>query len=494
MTTLEPDACYRALRTRDPRFDGRFFTAVRSTGIYCRPICPARTPRIENCWFVPCAAAAQEAGFRPCLRCRPEASPGTPAWLGTSATVSRALRLIDEGALDRAAVDDLATRLGIGERHLRRLFATHLGASPVAVAQTRRVLFAKQLLDQTALPMSQVALASGFSSIRRFNDAISHTYGRPPSALRRARGTEPASDGSTLELQLPFRPPLHWEAITAYLAPRAIPGVESVRPGIYQRTVRLRDGHGRIEVRAAPDGHALRARLWLSSPATLIDVNERLRRLFDLTADPHEIGAHLRGDPVLRGAVDAQPGVRVPGTWDGFELAVRVVLGQQVSVKGATTLAGRLVEAHGEPLPGDVERGEGAPGLLFPTPEALARAPLTRIGLTGARAAALSGLARAVAEGDLALDGTRDPDETRARLAALPGIGPWTVEVIAMRALREPDAFPESDLGLRRALGRGDRRASAREVACAASAWRPWRAYAAMLLWTGDRARRSAAA
>jgi AraC family transcriptional regulator of adaptative response / DNA-3-methyladenine glycosylase II len=486
--TLDPDACYRALRTRDPRFDGRFFTAVRSTGVYCRPICPARTPRMENCWFVPCAAAAQEAGFRPCLRCRPEASPGTPAWLGTSASVSRALRLIAEGALDRGAVDDLATRLGIGERHLRRLFATHLGASPVAVAQTRRVLFAKQLLDQTTLPMSQVALASGFSSIRRFNDAMSRSYARPPSALRRARGSASAADGSTLELLLPYRPPFHWEAITAYLEPRAIPGVETVRRGVYRRTVRVPEGHGRIEVRAAKEPNHLRARLWLSSPASLIDVNERLHRLFDLSADPHEIGAHLRRDPLLRSAVDAQPGVRVPGAWDGFEIAVRVVLGQQVSVKGATTLAGRLVAAYGEALPDDPGCDAGESEFLFPTPEVLARARLARIGLTRARASAISGLARAVANGDVALDGTRDPEETRTRLGALPGIGPWTVELIAMRALREPDAYPASDLGLQRALGRNGALASTREVASASAAWSPWRAYAAMLLWTRDRA------
>jgi AraC family transcriptional regulator of adaptative response / DNA-3-methyladenine glycosylase II len=493
VTTLEPDACYRALRTRDPRFDGRFFTAVRSTGVYCRPICPARTPRIENCWFVPCAAAAQEAGFRPCLRCRPEASPGTPAWLGTSATVSRALRLIAQGALDQGAVDDLAQRLGIGERHLRRLFATHLGASPVAVAQTRRVLFAKQLLDQTTLPMSQVALASGFSSIRRFNDAMSRSYDRPPSSLRRRRASTESSDGSTLELLLPYRPPFHWNAITAYLAPRAIPGVEFVRPGVYRRTLRLPDGHGRIEVRAAPEHNHLRARLWLPSPAALIEVHERLRRLFDLSADPHEIGAHLGRDPILRSAVAEEPGVRVPGAWDGFEMAVRVVLGQQVSVKGATTLAGRLVAAYGERIPEDAARSRGEPEFLFPTAAVLARARLARIGLTRARAAAISGLARAVANREVLLDGTRDPDETRARLAALPGIGPWTVQVISMRALREPDAFPSGDLGLRRALGRNGGLASSREVASAAAAWSPWRAYAAMLLWTRDRALAAAA-
>jgi AraC family transcriptional regulator of adaptative response / DNA-3-methyladenine glycosylase II len=296
-----------------------------------------------------------------------------------------------------------------------------------------------------------------------------------------------------LELQLPFRPPLHWDALMAYLAPRAIPGVESVTPEAYRRTLRLPEGHGRVEVRPAPGRNHLCARLWLSSPATLIEVNERLRRLFDLSADPHEIGVQLRRHPRLRDAVAAQPGVRVPGAWDGFEMAVRVVLGQQVSVKGATTLAGRLVEAYGEPLPGDATADDDAPSHLFPKPEVLARARLARIGLPRARAAAISALARAVADGDVVLDGTRDPEETQAKLEALPGIGPWTVQVIAMRALREPDAYPAGDLGLRRALGRGGVPASESQVAAAAAGWRPWRAYAAMLLWTEEAAGAAAA-
>ena len=481
---LDPDACYRALATRDARFDGRFFTAVRSTGVYCRPVCPARTPKRENCWFVACAAAAQEAGFRPCLRCRPEASPGTPAWLGTSATVSRALRLIGEGALDRGSVEELAGRLGIGERHLRRLFHAHLGASPLTVAQTRRVLFAKKLLDETGLPLAQVALASGFSSVRRFNDAMASTYGVPPGQLRRSRSYRRSAGGSVLELKLPYRPPLHWDALMAYLARRAIPGVEQVTPHAYRRTLRLGALTGRVEVRPAPGQHHLVARLQLSQPGSLIEAAERLRRLFDLGADPQAIGEHLGRDAKLRGALAAQPGVRVPGAWDGFELAVRVILGQQVSVRGASTLAGRLVQSFGGKLPEAGEPAREGPVYLFPTAETLAEAPVTEIGVPGVRARAISALAAAAAGGEVTLDGTCDPDETMARLRELPGVGDWTAQVIAMRALGEPDAFPAGDLGLRRALGDGAELASARHVARAAERWRPWRGYAAMLLWT----------
>ena len=480
---LDPDACYRALATRDARFDGRFFTAVRSTGVYCRPVCPARTPRRENCWFVPCAAAAQEAGFRPCLRCRPEASPGTPAWLGTSATVSRAMRLIAEGALDRGPVEDLAGRLGIGERHLRRLFHTHLGASPLAVAQTRRLLFAKKLLDETSLSMAQVALASGFSSVRRFNDAMATTYGVPPSQLRRTGARRGGADGSVLELQLSYRPPLHWDALMDYLALRAIPGVECATREAYRRTLRLGDLRGQVEVRPVPGRNHLLAQLHLSQPGPLIDVAERLRRLFDLGADPQAIGEQLGRDPKLRRSLAAQPGVRVPGAWDGFELSVRVILGQQVSVRGASTLAGRLVESFGEKLPeGGALPGVESPSFLFPSAETLADAPVAEIGLPEARAGAIRALAADVANGALALDGTRDPDETVDRLRALPGVGDWTAQVIAMRALREPDAFPAADLGLRKALGDAAL-ATERVVARAAEPWRPWRAYAAMLLW-----------
>ncbi|WP_438032452.1 AlkA N-terminal domain-containing protein [Sorangium sp. So ce204] len=487
---LDDDVCYRALRTRDARFDGRFFTGVRSTGIYCRPVCPARTPMRASCRFFATAAAAQEAGFRPCLRCRPEASPGTPAWLGASATVSRALRLIAEGALDEADASALGARLGVGERHLRRLFQRYVGASPLAVAQTRRLLFAKKLLDETALSMTEVALSSGFSSVRRFNDAIRAAYERAPRELRavatRRGGGAARADRSVPEiaLRLPFRPPFDWDALAGFLGARAIPGVEAAEHGAYRRTVRVAGGHGVVEVRPAPGEACLVARLWLPCTEGLIRVVERLRRLFDLGADPQAIAARLGVDPRLAPRVLAMPGVRVPGAWDGFELAVRAILGQQVSVRAATQLAGRLVERHGEPLAVRGGLPEGAEGLrfVFPAPEALAAADLTDLGLPRARAATITALAARVASGEVALDASRGLEETVRALCAVPGVGAWTAHYIAMRALREPDAFPATDLGLRRALGG----VSGADLAAMAEAWRPWRAYAAVLLWTAD--------
>ncbi|WP_437479147.1 AlkA N-terminal domain-containing protein [Sorangium sp. So ce1014] len=487
---LDEDACYRAIETRDLRFDGRFFTGVQSTGIYCRPICPARTPKRERCVFFPSAAAAQEAGYRPCLRCRPEASPGTPAWLGTSAVVSRALRLIAEGALDDADAPELAARLGVGERHLRRLFLRHIGASPLAVAQTRRLLFAKKLLDETALSMTEVALSSGFSSVRRFNDAIRATYARTPRELRQAAsrrgGGAARADASApdIALRLPFRPPLDWDALAGFLGARAIPGVESAGPGAYRRTVRVAGGHGVVEVRPVPGEACLLARLRLPGTEGLIHCAERLRRLFDLGADPDAIAAHLGADPQLAPRVAALPGVRVPGAWDGFELAVRAILGQQVSVRAATQLSGRLVERHGEPLslPGGPSEGAEGLRLVFPTPEALAAADLSDLGVPRARAAAITSLAAHVARGEVALDASRGLEETVRALCRVPGVGEWTAQYVAMRALREPDAFPATDLGLRRALGG----VSGADLLAMAEAWRPWRAYAAMLLWMAD--------
>ena len=475
---LDPDVCYRALKARDPRFDGRFFTAVRSTGVYCRPVCPARTPRRENCLFVPCAAAAQEAGYRPCLRCRPEASPGTPAWQGTSATVSRALRLIGEGALDGAGVDDLAGRLGIGARHLRRLFLEHLGASPVAIAQTRRLLFAKKLLDETHLPMAEVAFAAGFSSVRRFNEALRRSYGRTPRELRRRAATEArAGADRALVLHLAYRPPYPWPTVLGFLRARATRGVEEVTSDTYRRTFRMGDAAGRLEVSWAPERNALRVAVRYAGPLLLIRLAERLRSLFDLEADPQEIARGLAHDPRLRAALRAVPGVRVPGAWDGFELAVRAVLGQQVSVAAATTLAGRLAEACGEKLPDEVAAG-GGPDRLFPSARSVAAADLGGIGLTRARAQAIRALAEEVASGRLRLAPTPDPEAVTEQLLRLPGIGPWTAAYVAMRALREPDAFPATDLGLLRALD-----TTPKALADAAEDWRPWRSYAALLLW-----------
>lgn len=474
---LDRDACYRALTLRDARFDGRFFTAVRTTGIYCRPICPARTPRAVNCLFLPSAAAAQAAGFRPCLRCRPEVAPGTGGWRGTAAAVSRALSLIAEGALDEGPVEALADRLGLGERQLRRLFAEHLGASPQQISQARRVLFAKELLHDTALPMAQVALASGFGSVRRFNEVLRRELGRAPSTLRRAK----AAPSASLTLRLPFAPPYDWASMSSFLAGRAIEGVEVVDARGYLRAVSLDGATGTIAVRPAPGCSHLFATLRLSRIQALGPAVARLRRLFDVDADAAAIGLHLSRDPLLAPLVARRPGLRVPGAWDPFEIAVRAILGQQVSVAAARTLAGRLVAAHGEPLAGS---DEPAVSRLFPTAAALANADLTRIGLPGARARSLSGLASAVALDPLILS-------TPARLAAakLPGIGPWTTAYVSMRALRDPDALPSSDLVLRKALANNGVLPTPAQVDARAEAFRPYRAYAALHLWAEEAAR-----
>jgi len=445
---LDPDACYRALETRDARFDGRFFIGVRTTRIYCRPICPSRPPHQRNCIFFPCAAAAHEAGFRPCLRCSPEAAPDTPLWNGTSPAVVRALRLIAEGALDAGSVEDLATRVGIGEPHLRRLFDEHVGASPITVASTQRVLFAKKLLTETALPITSIAFAAGFSNVRRFNHVMRDTYQRSPRELRRKKPFA----ATPLALTLPFRPPYNWDTLTRFLMPRAIPGVEQVTPESYARTIRIDSVAGRVEVRRVPVANHLLARIELQNLRPLARVAERLRRLFDTGALIQDIEAHLA--PLIKG----EPGVRVPGAWDVFELAIRAILGQQVTVKGASTLAGRLVEKYGETT--DY-------GRLFPSAADLSRADLTSIGLPRARAHSIRSVAEAFA--------SSTPPETSGDLRKLPGIGDWTAQYIAMRAFKEPDAFPATDLGLLRAAGP--------DVATQAEAWRPWRAYAAMHLW-----------
>jgi AraC family transcriptional regulator of adaptative response / DNA-3-methyladenine glycosylase II len=476
---LSPDVCYRALRTRDPRFDGRFFVAVRTTGVYCRPVCPARTPRRENCTFVPCAAAAEEAGYRPCRRCRPESAPGTPAWLGTSATVSRGLRLIADGALDASGVGGLAARLGLGERQLRRLFTRHLGAAPLAIARTRRVHFAAELLAQTDWPVSRVALAAGFTSLRRFNEAIRDTFHRAPRELRAARRTPRESTA----IHLPYRAPFDTSGLLAYLAARAVPGVEHVGDDRVRRALRIGGRALRIEVSAPANERALVVRAGDAEAEHWLALAERVRAVFDLRADPAEIARQLGADPLLRERLRRRPGVRVPGAWDPFEIAVRIVLGQQVTVAGATRLAGRLAGRFGERV-SEVAEDPGAPTHLFPEPDALAAAPLEEIGLTRQRAGALRALAAAVAGGQLSLVPGADPAAVREALLELPGIGSWTAELVLLRALGEPDAFPAGDLGLCRALA-----CSARELERRAERWRPWRGYAAMLLWTaGPRA------
>ncbi len=464
---IDANACYRALETRDARFDGRFFTAVKSTGVFCRPICPARTPKRTNCTFYPSAAAALEAGFRPCLRCLPETSPGAPAWNGTSALVTRALRLIDEGGLDDEAVEEFAARLGVGARHLRRLFDQHLGASPRAVAQTQRLLLAKKLVAETAMPLSDVAFAAGFSSIRRFNEAFRAAYARPPRELRTHRRV---ALGSPIVLRLGYRPPYDWDSLIGFLRPRAVPGVEEVADDVYRRAFRIDDVAGVAEVRDLPGRNVLEATLRLEHPRILQAAVARLRRIFDLTADPGKIAAHLSQDKALRPLVKARPGLRVPGAWSPFEMAVRAVLGQQVTAKGATTLAGRVAARFGPSVQADTLTRS------FPEPEAITACD--GLGLTSARARALETLAQAARDGAIPLDAGADPAVFTAALEHLPGIGPWTAHYAAMRGLGAPDAFPDNDLVLRHAYD-----GSRKDLIAAAEAWRPWRAYAAMHLW-----------
>ena len=481
---LDHDACYRALQTRDARFDGRLFIGVKTTGIYCRPICPARTPKRENITFYQSAAAAQEAGFRPCLRCRPETSPDLGAWRGTSNTVSRALRLIEAGALDSGDVDTLAARLGVGERQLRRLFKQHLGASPVAVAQTRRVLLAKQLIHETQLPMVEVAMASGFGSVRRFNETFQTLYHRPPSALRRSSKPEQSAAGA-VTLKLSYRSPYDWETMLAFLALRAIPGVETVQDGVYARTIAIGAHRGMISV-GPTTGDKLSVTVRFPDLTALPSIIARVRRVFDLAADPVTIGAHLSQDPALASLVAARPGLRVPGAWDGFELAVRAVLGQQITVPAAIVLAGRLTRDHGEALTVAYPGFEGLTH-VFPSAEQLGAADLSGLPMPRARSSALSSLARAVAADPTLVTPRGSLEEAIATLKSLAGIGEWTAQYIAMRQLREPDAFPAADIGLMRAMADADgTRPSAAALLDHAERWRPWRAYAAQHLWASE--------
>jgi AraC family transcriptional regulator of adaptative response / DNA-3-methyladenine glycosylase II len=490
---LDPRTCYRALKTRDERFDGRFFTAVTTTGIYCRPICPARPPRPEHCRFYPTAAAAQEAGFRPCLRCRPETAPDLGSWRGTSNTVSRGLTLIAEGELDGddASVDALAERLGVGGRQLRRLFQQHLGASPVAVAQTRRVLFAKQLIVDTRLPMAEIALAAGFGSVRRFNETFHDLFQRPPSALRR-KSAPPVPEGSLagegVAVRLRYRPPYDWGAMLAHLRARAVGGVERVEGDRYLRTLRVGGAEGfgnvaTVEVVNVAGAHSLEATVRCPEVRMLPLVVARIRHAFDLGADVATIGAHLAGDPLLAPLVAARPGLRAPGAWDGFELGVRAILGQQITVEAARRLGERLVALCGTRLP----LAAGYPAGLdrvFPTARQVAEADLSALGAPAARRRALVALARAALADTSLFHAMGDVDQTVARLRAVDGVGDWTAHYIALRAAREPDAFPAADaVLLRRASAPGEPRTSPGDLRRRAERWRPWRAYAAQHLW-----------
>jgi AraC family transcriptional regulator of adaptative response / DNA-3-methyladenine glycosylase II len=477
------DVCHRALVTRDPRFDGRLFVGITSTGIYCRPICPARTAKRENCRFFPSAAAAQGAGFRPCLRCRPEISPDAAAWRGTSNTVSRALGLIAEGGFDgEEGVGALAERLGVGERQLRRLFDKHLGAPPIAVAQTRRILFAKQLIQDSELSMSAVAEASGFGSVRRFNDAFRKLYGRTPRELRVRRHTAP---DSTVTVKLGYRAPYDWDHILGFLAARAVECVETIEPNRYARTVEVGDAFGSVVV--TPGRAHLKATIRFPNVGALLGIVARLRRLFDLDADVAAIGAHLSSDKALAPLIAKRPGLRAPGGWDGFELAIRAIVGQQVSVAAARKLAGKLVAATSPRLSPDVT-GDERLHALFPNASRLAQTDISTVGMPAARLKALTSLAAAAVADPRLLDPVGTYEEAVTRLLALPGFGPWTAQYWALRALRDSDAFPAADVALLRCpvVARNGKRPTPKLLLDRAESWRPWRAYAAQHLWAHD--------
>lgn len=478
--------CEQARLSRDARFDGLFFTAVTSTRIYCRPVCPAPAPKPRNITYYRTAAAAETAGFRPCLRCRPELSPTDGTWRRGDAAVARALKLIEQGALAGQPLSALAMRVNLGERQLRRLFVERLGASPVGVHGTRRLLFAKQLLTETALPITDVALAAGFGSLRRFNATFKDAYRMAPRELRRrpATGREPFS-GEHLTLRLGYRPPYDFDSMLAFLRGRALPGVEHVDETSYARVVAGDAAHptpGWLRVSRWPGGeHALQLELHAPLASRLLDVTGRLRRMFDLDADPQAISAALSVDPRLKPLLRKRPGLRLPSGWDGFEIAVRAILGQQVSVAAARTFATRIAERFGTPLPAE----HAAHGLthLFPTPEALTDADLARIGLTRTRAETVRTIARALLDGRVDFRVERTLEEFVERWIALPGIGPWTAQYIALRALGHPDAFPADDLVLQKAVPTDGARLSAKALTARAEAWRPWRGYATLQLW-----------
>jgi AraC family transcriptional regulator, regulatory protein of adaptative response / DNA-3-methyladenine glycosylase II len=473
---LDSRTCYRALRARDVRFDGRFFVAVSSTRIYCRPVCTVRPPKRENCRFFPSAAAAESNGYRPCLRCRPELAPGNASVDATTRLAQAAASMMEDATLDQEGLDTLAARLGITDRHLRRAFGAEFGVSPVEFAQTQRLLLAKRLLTDTALPVTEVAFASGFGSVRRFNALFRERYRLKPGQLRRQqRGAGPAA-ADVLAFELSFRPPFDWPAVSAFLGARSIAGVEAVEGGCYRRTARIRnDGKehaGWIAVEMSPRKPTLRVAVSASLAKALPPVLSRVKALMDLACHPAEVAQAL--GPLAK----RRPGLRVPGAFDGFEMAVRTVLGQQVTVAGARTVAGRFAAAFGDPIATPFD----SLTTLFPSATRIAALPsgrIARLGMPGARARTVVALARAVADGRLVLTPSADVEGTLEALRALPGIGEWTAQYIAMRALSWPDAFPHTDLGVMKALGETD----ARRVLAAGETWRPWRAYAVMHLW-----------
>ncbi|MFB8141832.1 AlkA N-terminal domain-containing protein [Streptomyces parvus] len=478
----DTERCVRAVQSKDARFDGWFFTAVLTTRIYCRPSCPVVPPKTRNMTFYPSAAACQQAGFRACKRCRPDTSPGSPEWNARADSVARAMRLIQDGVVDREGVPGLAARLGYSARQVERQLLAELGAGPLALARAQRAQTARLLIETTELPMAQVAFAAGFASIRTFNETVREVFALAPGDLRTraARGPQTTAVPGVIALRLPYRAPLNPSNLFGHLAATAVPGVEEWRDGAYRRTLTLPYGHGVVALTPKPDHIA--CRLSLTDPRDLTRAISRCRWLLDLDADPVAVDAQLRTDPLLAPLVDGGPGRRVPRTVDGAEFAVRAVLGQQVSTAAARTHAARLVTAHGVP----VDDPEGGLTHLFPTPEALAGLDPEALALPRTRRTTLTTLVAALAEDRLRLDTDTDWERARAELAALPGFGPWTVESIAMRSLGDPDAFLPTDLGIRRAAERLGLRATPAALTARAADWRPWRAYAVQYLWTVD--------
>ena len=477
---LDPAICWRAIHSRDRRFDGRFFAGVRTTRVYCRPICPVPLRKPENVrWFLS-AASAEAAGFRPCGRCRPHTSPGTPAWWGTSSVVSRALKLIFNGGLDSGDVERFAGHVGLGARHLRRLFVQHLGASPVRVARTRRTHFARSLIEETDLSITKIAFHSGFRSIRQFNHAMRAAFDQSPSELRRTCET-PNTQGyqGGIILFVAYRPPFDWKALINFLRPRATPGVEVVETRCYRRTIEVDGEPGEIEIRPDNAEPRLRVEVKLASHEHLLQVIERVRRIFDIGADPLQIASHLSRYPRLKPLLETRPGLRVPGVWDGFEFAVRAILDQQLTARDPVAVVTGLVRTFGMPVKSSVV------GLnhLFPRPERLAEADLSVVGIRGGCARAIRALARAVVERKLTFETSKNLEDTVSRVCAIRGIGERESHHIAMRAFGEPDAFPFYDLELRHAVSNKSLPVSPAELVRISDPWRPWRAYAAMHLW-----------
>lgn len=490
MEQLNNDICYQALKTRDRRFDGRFYTAVLTTGIFCRPICPAVTPKRENVEFYPSAEAAIAHGFRPCLRCRPEAAPGSPASAGVHATVARAVRLIDQGALDNGSIADLAERLGVGDRHLRRIFKEHTGVTPQEHAKARRLLRARQLIVDSNLSMTEIADIAGFGSLRRFNDAMKQAYGQAPTAFRRGVKTNPqkktgtddpfAARSDDLILRLRARQPFDSEYLLAFFRARAIPGLETVRDRIYARGFVIGGRVGLMICHFSTDQSGVDVILRGPAREAVLEIGARVRRLFDLDADVPSITMQFTHDALLGPLVAKRPGLRVPGCWDRFELALRAVLGQQVSVAAARTLAGRLVARFGEALPDDLVAGTGVTH-VFPTPQSLIKQELIAIGLTTRRAQTLSEVIDLFAAPDCE---QKSGDDLIAAMTAIKGIGPWTLNYFGLRGLGDPDAFPAADLGILKASSIGGGPDKPKALESISENWRPWRAYAAQYLWS----------